>query len=150
MRIEDVIALREVLDILKQTRPKLAPVNVWQAYEQFETINGKSPKNELTSLVSLSRRVTGTGDNLTAFDQTLNRNFQKWVFQKQAGTLKFNEDQMEWLRMIRDHMITSVHLDKGDLDYAPFDDKGGVGGMYQAFRNKMNNIIDEMNEALTA
>lgn len=52
--------------------------------------------------------------------------------------------------MIRDHMITSVHLDKGDLDYAPFDDKGGVGGTYQAFRNKMDNIIDEMNEALAA
>jgi hypothetical protein len=30
-------------------------------------------------------------------------------------------------------MITFVHLlDKGDIDYAPFDDKGGVGGMYQA------------------
>ena len=52
--------------------------------------------------------------------------------------------------MIRDHMITSVHLDKDDLDYAPFDDSGGVGWMYQAFRNKMDNIIDEMNEALAA
>jgi hypothetical protein len=47
MRIEDVVALKEVLDILKQTRPKLAPVNVWQAYEQLETGNGKSPRHSV-------------------------------------------------------------------------------------------------------
>ncbi|MCP4107292.1 MAG: DEAD/DEAH box helicase family protein [Desulfobacteraceae bacterium] len=142
--------LREVLDILKQTRPVLAPVNVWQAYEQLEKVRGKSPKNELIALVSLIRRVAGMDKPLTRFDQTVNRNFQKWVFQKQAGALKFDEEQMEWLRMIKDHIITSVHLEKEDLDYAPFDGKGGVGGMYQAFGDGMDDIIDEMNEVMAA
>ena len=116
----------------------------------MEKVNGKSPRNELTALVSLIRRITGIDDTLTSFEQTVNRNFQKWVFDKQAGPLKFSEEQMAWLRMIKDHVISSVHIEKDDLDYAPFDGKGGVGKMVQLFGDDMDPIIDEMNEALAA
>ncbi|MEE4263345.1 MAG: type I restriction-modification enzyme R subunit C-terminal domain-containing protein [Desulfobacteraceae bacterium] len=142
--------IREVLDTLKRAKPGLAPARVWQAYEQVEKVSGKSPKNELTALVSLIRRITGIDDTLTAFEQTADRNFQKWVFGKQAGPLKFSEEQMAWLRMIKEHIISSVHMDKDDLDYAPFDGQGGIGRMHQLFGDEMDAIIDEMNEALAA
>jgi type I restriction enzyme, R subunit len=142
--------IKEVLDTLKRNKPQLAPVNVWRAYEQVEKVNGKSPKNELTALVSLIRRVTGIDEKLTAFDQTVNRNFQKWVFDKQAGPVKYTEEQMEWLRMIKDHVTSSVHIERDDLDYAPFDGRGGVGKMVQLFGDEMDTIIDEMNGALAA
>ena len=142
--------IKAVLDTLKQNKPRLAPARVWQAYEQVEKVNGKSPKNELTALVSLIRRITGIDDTLTSFEQTVNRNFQKWVFDKQAGPLKFTEEQMAWLRMIKDHIISSVHIEKDDLDYAPFDGKGGIGKMVQLFGDDMDRIIDEMNAALAA
>ncbi|MEX2411443.1 MAG: type I restriction-modification enzyme R subunit C-terminal domain-containing protein, partial [Candidatus Paceibacterota bacterium] len=63
---------------------------------------------------------------------------------------KFNEEQMNWLRMIKDHIATSIHFSKDDLDYAPFDAKGGVGKMYQLFGDEMDSIIEEMNEELVA
>jgi type I restriction enzyme R subunit len=72
--------IKEALDTLKQNKPRLAPARVWQAYEQVEKVNGKSPKNELTALVSLIRRITGIDYTLTSFEETVNRNFQKWVF----------------------------------------------------------------------
>jgi len=142
--------IKEVLDTLKQNKPRFAPVKVWQAYEQVEKVNGRSPKNELTALVSLIRRITGIDNTLTPFERTVNRNFQKWVFDKQAGPVKYTEEQMDWLRMIKEHIISSVHIEKGDLDYAPFDGKGGVGKMHQLFGDEMAPIIDEMNEALAA
>jgi type I restriction enzyme R subunit len=142
--------IKEVLDTLKQNKPRLAPVRVWQAYEQVEKVRGKSPKNELTALVSLIRRITGIDDTLTSFEQTVNRNFQKWVFDKQAGPLKFSEEQMVWLRMIKEHIISSVHIEKDDLDYAPFDGKGGIGKVVQLFGDEIGVIIDGMNEALAA
>ena len=86
---------------MKLEKPYLAPLDVWQAYERLDKVKGNSPKNELTALVSLIRRVTEIDPVLTSYDQTVNRNFQDWVFKKQAGTLKFNEDQMNWLRMIK-------------------------------------------------
>jgi len=41
-------------------------------------------------------------------------------------------------------------MDKYDLDYAPFDGKGGIGKMAQLFGDDMDRIIDEMNDALAA
>ncbi len=63
---------------------------------------------------------------------------------------KFNEEQMGWLRMIRDHITTSFHLDRDDLDMAPIDGKGGLGQMYKFFGIRMDTVIDELNEVLAA
>ena len=51
-----------------------------------------------------------------------------------GGGQKFNEEQMDWLRMIRDHVANSFHLERDDLEMAPFDSKGGLGRMYAALR----------------
>lgn len=143
--------IKSLVDTLKRNKPALAPALVWQAYEQVEKVDGNSPRNELTALVSLIRRVAGIDGQLTSFDKTVDRNFQKWVFGRQAGAArKFSEEQMDWLRMIKDHIVSSVHIEKDDLDYAPFDGKGGVGKMVQLFGPEMDTIIDEMNEALVA
>ena len=142
--------IKEVLEKLKLEKPHFAPLRVWQAYEQLEKVNGNSPKKELTALVSLIRRITEIDPVLTAYDLTVNRNFQDWVFKKQAGKLKFTEDQMNWLRMIKDYVVTSFHLEIDDLDYHPFDTLGGRSRMYQLFGDNMNTVIRELNEALAA
>jgi type I restriction enzyme R subunit len=46
---------------------------------------------------------------------------------------KFTGEQLEWLHKIRDHIATSIHFDRDDLDMAPFDAKGGLGKMFQLF-----------------
>ncbi len=141
--------IKDVLERLKAERPVLAPVQVWRAYEQLERASG-SPRNELIALVSLIRKVSGVDKALTAYDKTVDRNFQNWVFKKQAGALKFTEEQMQWLRMIKEHIATSIHLDADDLDYTPFDAAGGKGKMHQLFGDRMHEIINELNEALAA
>jgi len=140
--------VKEVLEKLTLEKPALAPARVWRAYEQLEKVKGQSPKNELIALVSLIRRVTGIDDVLTAFDKTVDKNFQAWVFSKQAGALKFNEAQMNWLRMIKDHVANSIHLDAADLDYSPFDAQGGAGKMWELFGDQMDAIVNELNETL--
>ena len=142
--------IKELLEKLKLDKPALAPFRVWQAYEQLDNVNCGNPKNELVALVSLVRRVLGIDGVLSPYDKTVDRNFQEWVFKKQAGALKFTAEQMEWLRMIKDHIAMSFHLEKEDLDYAPFDAKGGLGKLWQVFGDKMDEIIAELNEGLVA
>lgn len=114
-------------------------------------MNGQSPKNELIALVSLIRKVTGIDEVLTPYDKTVDKNFKDWIFKKHAGAgTKFNDEQMEWLRMIKDHVASSIHFEKEDLYYAPFDAKGGIGKMYELFGDEMDQIIDELNETLVA
>ncbi len=141
--------LKDVLEVLKAQKPHLAPLRVWQAYEQLEKVNGHSPKNELIALVSLIRKVTDIDRVLTPYDKTVDQNFKRWIFGKHAGSApKFNEEQMQWLRMIKDHIAASIHFEKEDLNYAPFDAHGGIGKMYELFGDEMDEIIEELNEAL--
>ncbi|MBF0112964.1 MAG: DEAD/DEAH box helicase family protein [Desulfamplus sp.] len=142
--------IRQVMDKLKSDKPRLAPLNVWKAYQTLDETR-EEPLTEFTALVALIRRVTGLDKELTPYHSTVRKNFQNWIFKVHAGAgEKFNEEQMEWLRMICDHIISSFHFERDDLDMAPFDSKGGLGKMYQLFGERMDLIINEMNEALVA
>lgn len=101
--------------------------------------------------MALIRRVSGIDTHLTAYDETVCKNFQKWIMDRHAGSKsKFNESQMTWLQMIRDHIATSFHLERDDLDMAPFDSAGGLGKIFQLFGNRMEPLIAELNEILAA
>ena len=143
--------IREVFDKLKSDQPRLSPLRVWQAYVVLDEYKGGQPVSELTALVALIRRACGIDTTVSPYSETVRRNFQNWIMTHHSGGgEKFNEEQMAWLRMIRDHIITSFHLDRDDLDMAPFDAKGGMGQMYKLFGDRMDNVIDDLNEALAA
>ncbi|GBQ28437.1 DEAD/DEAH box helicase family protein [Gluconacetobacter azotocaptans] len=141
--------VKAVLDALKTDRPKLAPLRVWRAYALLDEYKGSDPVNELTALVALIRRVCGIDAKLAPYADKVRRNFQNWILKRHSGAgEKFTEEQMDWLRMVRDHIATSFHVEHDDLDMSPFDAKGGLGKMYQLFGAGMNSVIDELNEAL--
>ncbi len=142
--------IKELLEHITANRPILAPNIVWEAYRQLEETNPQSAKSELIALVSILRRLTNLDSQLTGYDLTIDKNFQKWVFAKQAGRTKYNPEQMEWLRMIKEHIMNSFHLEVEDLEYTPFDARGGMGKMYQLFGEQMKTIISELNEVLAA
>jgi type I restriction enzyme, R subunit len=141
--------IKDLVEKIKLEKPAIAPMYVWKAYEQLENVSGQ-PKNEMVALVSLIRKVARIDQELTPFDKSVDRNFQNWLFKKQAGALKFNKEQMEWLHMLKEQIATSVHIEPDDLDYTPFDAKGGRGKMWQLFGNEAERIINELNEALAA
>jgi type I restriction enzyme R subunit len=41
-------------------------------------------------------------------------------------------------------------VEESDLDYAPFDARGGLGRMHELFGERLNALIDELNKELTA
>lgn len=141
--------IKDLVERLKTEKPLLAPLRVWEAYEQVEGNKG-GLKNELIALVSLVRHISGWDSSRTPYDKTVDRNFQEWVFKKQAGSLKFTEEQMNWLRMIKDYIAGSFHIEKEDFDLSPFNAQGGLGKMWQLFGEKTDEIINELNEVLAA
>lgn len=141
--------IRDLYEKITTEQPLLSPLHVWRAYEQLGKASG-SAKNELTALVSLIRNITGIDGALTGYDKTVDKNFQDWVFKKQAGTLKFTEEQMQWLRLIRDYIAGSFHVDKEDFQLDPFNKQGGLGRFYQLFKEDYEKILEELNEVLAA
>ena len=143
--------VKDMLAKLKQNRPRLAPLTVWRAYAHLDDYKGANPAGELTALVALIRRVCGLDESLTRHSDRVRRNFQDWILRRHAGAgEKFTEEQMDWLRMIRDHLATSFTVERDDLELAPFDAHGGLGRMYALFSDRMDEVMSEMNEALAA
>lgn len=142
--------IRELCDKLKTDKPNLAPLAVWKAYEQLEKTNG-SVKSELIALVSLVRKVIGIDETLTSYDKTVDANFKKWIFDKNAGQHNaFTEEQMNWLRQMKDVIANSFSIDKDDFDLIPFNAQGGLSKMWQLFGEETDKILEELNEVLVA
>nr|WP_251740905.1 type I restriction-modification enzyme R subunit C-terminal domain-containing protein [Gramella sp. AN32] len=144
--------IQEVMEKLQLKKPLLAPDYVWDAYVTLSAVEGShKPKDQLTILVSLIRRACGIDKELKPYDSTIEANFNKWIFKQHTGQHnRFTQEQLDWLRMIKDHVVSSYHIEIDDLDYTPFDAKGGKGRMHQLFGDQMNEIINELNEVLAA
>lgn len=163
--------VQEVAEALQRPPYNLNLEMVWNAYEravagsrlsvdglpttrpdnqQPTTDNKRSAQRQLTDLVALIRFELGVDTELRPYAETVRKNFQEWVFRKQAGNVKFTEAQMAWLRGLRDFIAESVHLDRDDLELGTMGQQGGLARMHQLFGAEMETLIDELNEVLAA
>jgi type I restriction enzyme R subunit len=142
--------IKDLCEKIKLEQPLLAPIQVWKACEQLRLAEG-SVKNELTALVSIIRNISGIDEKLTVYDKIVDKNFQQWILKQNAGQHnRFTEEQMQWLRMIKDFIVNSFHVEKDDFELDPFNKQGGLGKFYQLFREDYEKILDELNDALVA
>jgi len=62
----------------------------------------------------------------------------------------FSPEQIIWLRLIRDHIATSLSIDPEDLELSPFNQRGGLGKAHQLFGEKLPGLLEELNTILAA
>ncbi len=105
---------------------------------------------QLTDLISLVRFELDYTDQLSPFADKVNYNFMQWTLHRNAGSVHFTDEQMDWLRLIKDHIVSSLSVTPEDLDLNPFDHKGGLGRFYAVFGRDYKAILQEMNEELVA
>ena len=74
----------------------------------------------------------------------------QWTLRRNAGPIHFTDEQMEWLRLIKDHIAVSLSIEPEDLDLSPFDRRGGLGRFYDVFAEQYEAILQEMNIELVA
>ena len=125
---------------------------LWDAYgiTNPKKVKSKRIDDKLADIISILRFELHQTKNLTLFSAEVNIRFKTWVFSKNAGHGQFTDEQMEWLQMIRDHIAVSAHIDTDDLEYTPFDSKGGLGKFYKLFGNNYEQLLEEMNLVLVA
>ena len=125
---------------------------LWDCYAiaKPDRVRGRSTIHQLADLIAMIRFEMGYGDNLQPFAETVNYNFKQWIFRRNAGAVHFTEEQMEWLRLVKDHIAISLSIEPEDLELSPFDHKGGLGRFYEVFGEEYQKILDEMNIELVA
>ena len=163
----EIIALRIIYDQAYKDRPmvidglkslyeklKAKGITVERLWESYAIKKPNQVKAgtmaQLTDLISIIRFEMGYVDNLSPFADRVNYNFMQWTFRRNTGAVHFTEEQMEWLRLIKDHIITSLSIEPSDLDLTPFDRHGGLSAFYDAFGDDYEKILEEINIELVA
>ena len=64
----------------------------------------------------------GQDGQLVPFKEQVEERFQHWLAQQANQGRQFSPEQLEWLRLIRDHIAASMQIDMEDFDYVPLVD----------------------------
>ncbi len=141
--------LKELYERLKERNITIE--RLWDCYaiRRPEKVK-RGTMAQLTDLISIIRFEMGYTDNLSPFVDRVNYNFMQWTLRRNAGAVHFTDEQMEWLRLIKDHIAVSLSIVPEDLDLNPFDSKGGLGKFYEVFGDGYEAILQEMNVELVA
>ena len=144
--------VKELAESIQKPPYSLTPEVLWQAYEQLDRskVAGAGPKKLLTDIISLVRYALGEVKKLEPYSETINQRFQTWLKEQRVAGRKFTQQQLDWLTMIKEHIVSSVTFDVDDFQYQPFNTKGGAVKAVELFGPELTGILDELNEALAA
>ncbi len=143
-------AVKELAEAIEKPPYLWNESQLWNAYAALEKsrVKGASGRRILTDLVSLVRFAIHQDNELVPFPERVNTNFKIWLASQENTGRKFTEEQRHWLEMIRDHIAANLGIEPDDFEYAPFAQEGGLGKVHQLFGDKLNTIIEELNEML--
>jgi len=144
--------IKELAESIQKPPYNLSQELVWAAYERLEKskVRGAGPQKLLTNIICLVRFAIGESSVLEPFPDLVERKFEDWLLEQEKAGTKFTDEQLKWLRMIKDHIATSVSIRMDDFEYAPFVQEGGLLRAHKVFGNKLEKVLEELNEVLVA
>jgi type I restriction enzyme R subunit len=145
-------AIEELANEIERPPVNLGMEKVWDAYEQLEKskVRRAGPQKILTNIVSLLRFSLGEVDTLEPWADTVDTRFQEWLKEQRRFGREFTPEQIEWLRMIKDHIATTMTIEMEDFELAPFFERGGAAKVYKVFGSQLKQLLDELNQTLAA
>jgi len=148
VRFADV---QELADRIARPPHSWTPAVLWKAYEAVDADRvRRSDTNTIADLVSLLRYTVGADDELVPYAERVQERYAGWLRAQEQVGVTFSSLERWWL----DHMVhviaTSAELTPDDLDNAPFTDRGGIDGALRDLGGRTGDLIDELNQELTA
>jgi len=144
--------IKQLAEAIKKPPYYLTTDIIWKAYEQLEQskVKNAGPQKLLTDIISILRFTIGEINELVPFTEFVNIKFYKWIKEQEGLGKRFTQEQMDWLTKIKDHIASSLTIEKDDFELSPFVEKGGLIKAYQIFGNELDKILEELNEVLAA
>ncbi|MBC8506323.1 MAG: restriction endonuclease subunit R, partial [Chloroflexi bacterium] len=143
-------AVKELAQAIKLPPYNLTPEGLWRAYERLDKsrVRGAGPSKLLTEVISLVRYALAQRERLEPFSLTVEERYKHWILDQEEAGRTFNEEQLEWLVMIRNHIAASVTIEMEDFEDVPFNQKGGAIRVSQLFGAELDGILNEMSQVL--
>ena len=146
-------SIRELASKLADPPQHLTAADVWQAYRRLNAalVRGVPADKLLTDLISLVRFATGQVELLEPFAARVEQRFNLWIGRQIKAGRAFSEEQMAWLKAIKDYLVANVEIAPADLMRdQPFADWGGVVAARKVFGAELNGVLEELTEVLVA
>lgn len=144
--------IRDLYEIISKPPYNFTIQRMWNCY--YVKSNGKIDKPtefQLMDIISIIKYELGQIETLNPFSTSVKSKFKEWIFKRNSTQgFVFTDEQVTWLRLIRDHICVSLSIEQDDLELSPFDNKGGLGRYYELFGTQYLNILNELNVALVA
>jgi len=143
--------VKELATVLKTSPKRFDPERIWHAFEivEPEKVKAKGGR-QLVDLIALVRHAIDPATLLVPVEQSVNERYEAWIAEREATGRAFTADERKWLDAIRDHIATSLRIERDDLSDVPFNQMGGLGMAAKLFGEKLEAILNELNERLAA
>ncbi|GAA4156179.1 DEAD/DEAH box helicase family protein [Leifsonia shinshuensis] len=143
--------LRELADRIARPPHQWTPQKIWQAYAALDTTRvKKNDRAQVTDLVSLLRFALESDDELVPYAEKVANRYASWLLQQEQAGVTFNDTQRWWLDRIADVIASSAGMGLEALEGEPFAQKGGISGVIRDLGDQAGDIVQKMNEELTA
>jgi type I restriction enzyme R subunit len=123
---------------------------LWRAQDEAEPGTVKGQARSLIDLIALVRHALHPEAPVIPVAEEIQHRYADWLGEQYGRGVTFTYEQREWLDMIRDHIATSLAIERESFEDAPFAQKGGLGKVYALFGEKLEPLLAELNERLAA
>ena len=145
--------LKELRDALRNPPVGLHdPANgLWRLYEALEPdkVTGRGG-GALVDLVAIVKHAISPEVTIEPVADQVEARYQAWLEEKARRGQEFTAEQRRWLDAIKDHIASSLAIEREDFQDVPFNQWGGLGGAWQAFGEDLDGMLAELNERLAA
>ena len=147
----DFADIQELADRISRPPHNWTTDFIWAAYETIDVGRVRhSDQHTLTDLVSLLRYTVGVDDELVPYADRVRERYVAWLAQQEQAGVNFTETQRWWLDRMVEVIANSAGITAEDLDEAPFTERGGVDGALRDLGDQAADLLENLNEELTA
>ncbi|WP_417796572.1 DEAD/DEAH box helicase family protein [Terasakiella pusilla] len=146
-------SIKELVQRLTDPPHYLTTANVWQAYKRLEAakVRGAPVDEQLTEVVSLVRFALGQSDTLEPFAKVVEQRFNLWMGREKKAGRAYTEEQTNWLKEIASFIAANAEITPTDIQEVPcFADRGGILQARTMFGKGLNDMLNDLQEALVA
>lgn len=147
-------AIKDLADAMARPPWLLSPPQVWASYKRLDRakVRDPSPEQLLTDVVALVRFALGQNETLEPFSVDVERRFNLWLGREKNAGREYTDEQMRWLKLIKEHVAANAEINADDLQDAPvFTDQGGRIAAVRTFgAQRIAALLDDLSHALVA
>ena len=143
--------IRELANAIARPPHRWSTEDLWAAYKTLDASKVRGSGHRVnTDLLSLVRYAIGLTVDLVAYPEQVNERFEAWLQEQRNAGRELTDDQIAYLRLIRDHLATSLMITPRDLQVPPFSTHGGLGRARQLFGAELTPLLEQLTGVLVA